>query len=289
MHPFEYRAPEGLDEVVGLLQRHGDDAKLLAGGQSLMIMLRQGLVSPAVLVSLRRVEELRGLQMIQGELKLGAMVTYRVAASARVVADAAPALSRAAGSVGSVHIRNLGTVGGSLCHADPAGDVPTVLLVHDATVQAQSPTAERSYDLTGFFTGLFETCLGEDEVLSSVTIPRQPPGCSFGYRRYSYREGEYPLAVAACRLEWDGATCTGARVAVGGGDVSPKSLPDLAAALVGTTVEGAAIATAMDRVPSMLSPLPDVRGSASWKTVVVTDLLSRTVRDAALRTETVDA
>ena len=224
MHPFEYRNPDTLDEVRALLAEYGGDAKLLAGGQSLMVLLRQELLSPTVVVGLGNVSEAKGVTSSESALELGAMVTYRSITDEPAVRTSSPILAHAAGSVGSVHIRNRGTIGGSVCHADPAGDVPTVLLVLDAELRASSVDHSTSIPMADVFTDLFETQLTDTDVLEAVLIPQQPTGASFGYRRFSYREGEYPLAVAACRLEWQNGTCTGARIAVGGGDAFPKRL-----------------------------------------------------------------
>src|SRR5262245_40120048 len=255
MHPFRYVVAEELDEVRSVLRDLGRDAKVLAGGQSLMILLRQGLVSPDVVVGLTRIPSLKASTAGQDGIAIGAMVTYGTTTKDATIRAAAPILSRAASSVGSVHIRNLGTIGGSVCHADPAGDVPTVLLALDAVANASSTTGSSSYPLEGFFTELFGTQLGESEVLESINIPAQPAGASYGYRRFSYREGEYPLAVAATRLEWDDGVCIAARVAVGGGDVSPKRLPVVEAALAGTTAP-ADTDVAVEGVRSSLEPIP---------------------------------
>jgi aerobic carbon-monoxide dehydrogenase medium subunit len=289
MHAFEYQAPRTLGEAVAILDEHGSDATVLAGGQSLMILLRQGLVSPGILMSVKCVEGLADLQESQGRIRVGAAMTYaRVSAEPKVRAIA-PVLARAAGSVGSVHIRNLGTVGGSVCHVDPAGDVPTVLLVLDAEAEVASSAGTTAYPLSEFFTGMFQTRLAEDELLAAVTIPPQPAESSYGYQRLCYREGEYPLGVAACRLEWDNGVCVGARVAVGGGDVYPKRLPDFEGLLAGTQVEAAARTSAAEALPAMLHPVADVRGPAKWKSAVVADIVMRAVADAAQRREVIDA
>src|SRR5262245_61656724 len=134
MKPFDFVAPTSIGETTGLLAGHGADATLLAGGQSLMILLRQGLVAPELVIGLKRVVGLDTIADQPGGLGLGSMVRYNTLVGDARVASRAPILAQAAASVGSVHIRNLGTVGGSLCHADPAGDVPTVLLALDATL-----------------------------------------------------------------------------------------------------------------------------------------------------------
>ena len=285
MHGFEYQAPGQLAEATAILDRYGSEATVLAGGQSLMILLRQGLVSPGILLGIKCVAGLADLRETPMGLRLGAAVTYRAAANDARVRARAPVLARAAGSVGSVHIRNMGTVGGSVCHADPAGDVPTVLLALDAEAEIASSGGTRTCPLSGFFTNMFQTQLGEGEILAAVNIPHQAAGSSFGYRRFSYREGEYPLAVAACRLDWREGMCVGARVAIGGGDVCPKRCPELEELLVGTSAGAEVREAAAEMLPAVLHPVADVRGSARWKTNVVADLAARTVADAAQPTE----
>jgi aerobic carbon-monoxide dehydrogenase medium subunit len=288
LRSFDFLAPTSIDETLQVLDEHGPDATLLAGGQSLLILLRQGLVAPEVLIGLKRVGELATVGRVSGDggdadgLRIGAMVSYGTAATDPAVAATAPVLAAAAGSVGSVHIRNLGTVGGSLCHADPAGDVPTVLLALDAVVEAARPGGTTArYAVDGFFRGLFETRLGDDELLVSVDVPAQPPGATFGYRRFSFRHGEYPMAVAACRLEWDGGRCAGARAAVGGGGPHPRRLEALERRLLGAGAAEAVEAVAADEPFASLRPIADVRGSEAWKLLVVSDLVRKTVADAA--------
>jgi carbon-monoxide dehydrogenase medium subunit len=281
VRPFGFQAPTSVEETLRLLGEHGSEATLLAGGQSLMILLRQGLVVPELLIGLKRVEELRTVEPRGGGLRLGSMVTYRTAAADPRIAGSLPPLGAAARSVGSVHIRNLGTIGGSLCHADPAGDVPTVLLALDATLHTASPGgAAASHAVDGFFRGLFQTSLDTGELLVAVDLPAQPPGASFGYRRFSFRHGEYPMAVAACRLGFQDGRCTGARVAVGGGGAYPVRLKALEDLLEGTNAGDALAAAATEAPFESLQPIADVRGGEAWKRRVVTNLVRQTVADA---------
>jgi carbon-monoxide dehydrogenase medium subunit len=281
MRPLDYRAPGSVEETLDLLQRYGDVATLLAGGQSLLILLRQGLVTPEVLVGLKRVRGLDGITADPDTLSLGSMVTYATAAGDPRVAEHAPLVSAAAGQVGSVHIRNLGTLGGSLCHADPAGDVPTVLLALDAALHTVSPGgAGARLGIDDFFRGLFETRLEPGELLVSIEVPAAPPGATFGYRRFSYRSGEYPMAVAACRLAWEDGRCTGARVAVGGAGEHPRRLPELEGLLEGVAA-GDVVAAASGSEPfAALRPIADIRGSEGWKRRVVAELVRATIADA---------
>lgn len=281
VRPFDFQAPTSVEETLRLLGEHGPDATLLAGGQSLMILLRQGLVAPGLLIGLKRVDQLRSVETRDGGLRLGSMVTYRTAATDPRIAERLPLLATAAGSVGSVHIRNLGTIGGSLCHADPAGDVPTVLLALDATLHTASPGGgAASHAIDGFFKGLFETSLDTGELLVAIDLPAQPAGVTFGYRRFSFRHGEYPMAVAACRLRWERGRCADPRVAVGGGGLHPARLKALEDLLEGATAREALGAAATDAPFESLRPVADVRGGEAWKRRVVTNLIRQTVADA---------
>lgn len=281
VRPFDFQAPTSVDETLRLLGEHGSGAALLAGGQSLMILLRQGLVAPELLIGLKRVAELGAVETIAGGLRLGSMVTYRTAAGDPWIAERLPLVATAAGSVGSVHIRNLGTIGGSLCHADPAGDVPTVLLALDATLHtAHADGGSATHSIDGFFQGLFETSLDTGELLVSIDLPAPAQGATFGYRRFSFRHGEYPMAVAACRLRWERDRCTDPRVAVGGGGLHPSRLKALEDLLEGATAREALAAAATGAPFESLRPIADVRGGEEWKRRVVTNLIRQTVADA---------
>ncbi len=282
MRPFHFVAPASVEETLALLGEHGPDASLLAGGQSYLILLRQGLAAPEVLIGLRGVGELAAVERRAGGLRLGSMVTYATASREPMVAGRFPPVAAAAGSVGSVHIRNRGTIGGSLCHADPAGDLPTVLLTLDATLHTARPDGSTAgHRVDDFFRGLLQTRLEDDELLVWIDLPEPPAGATFGYRRFSYRRGEYPMAVAACRLGWEAGRCTGARVAVGGGGPYPSRLPELERLLEGVAAADVAAAAATEAPYEHLRPLADIRGSEDWKRRVVTKLVRDTVADAA--------
>ncbi|MDE0171438.1 MAG: xanthine dehydrogenase family protein subunit M [bacterium] len=280
MTRFDYVAPTSIEEVTGLLASHGSDAKILAGGQSLVILLRQRLLAPAVVISLSRVEALTGVAGTDNGLEIGAMTTYSEVARNALVNRAAPVLARAAGSVGSRHIRNRGTVGGSMAHADPAGDVPVALLALDATINLAGDGTVRTCASNDWFTGLFEVAMSDDEVLTGVTIPHPRATVSYGYNRFSYREGEYPMVVASAVLGWDEGVCASARVAMGGVGAHPQRLAAVEDRLVGSAVDTGDIDAAAVIAGDLMDPPSDVRGSTDWKRKVALEFMKRALAEA---------
>jgi aerobic carbon-monoxide dehydrogenase medium subunit len=284
VQPFDYRAPDDLDGVFDLLASHGPDARLLAGGQSLLVLLRQRLIAPAVLVDLKRVPELATIDAGPSGLALGSTVRHaQLAADPRIRAGW-PLLAAAAGSIGSLHIRNRGTIGGSLAHADPAADLVVALIACDGRVVARTRASVRSHQAEDLPTGVFETCLDPGAVLTRIEVPVQPGTATVGYARFALREGEFPMCQAAVRLTWSGSRCTDARVAVGGAAERPIRLPateallaavDRAAPDVEAVLAATASATAQE-----VRPFADVRGSAAWKRRVVAAMVRRAVGEA---------
>jgi carbon-monoxide dehydrogenase medium subunit len=282
MSSFALVTPPTLARALVERDTHGPDSMVLAGGQSLLILLRQGLANPDPLISLEEVTELREIEQTADGLRIASMATYSSVCGSAAVHQVSPLLARAAGSVGSVHIRNRGTVGGSLCHADPAGDVPVALLALDAEVTLESASAGvRTVAVADFFTeNLFETVLGDLEILTGVFLKGPTGQQSMGYRRFSYREGEYPQCLAACLVGWSGGRCTDVRLAVGGAGPSPRRLYEVEAALVGGSLTDTEIDDALDLVQPMLRPMADVRGSVGWKVRVLRHVLHQTLVDA---------
>ena len=283
MQGFNYAAPETVEEALDLLGCAAEDAILLAGGQSLMILLQQRLVRPSVVIGLRHIGGLDAIGITGGHLAIGAMATYRALAGNSEVRTHAPILGRAAGSVGSVHIRNRGTAGGSLCHADPAGDVPTVLLALGAElVAARAGRASSRYPADTFFTGLFETALAPGEMLTGIEVAPPAQTASYGYRRFSFREGEYPMCVAAVRLLWSDGRCCGVSLAVGGAADRPGRLAEAERALTGMEPSADIAARLLRGVRDLVQPASDVRGSGEWKARVIEKVVTDAVTEAVL-------
>ncbi|MBV9950536.1 MAG: xanthine dehydrogenase family protein subunit M [Acidimicrobiia bacterium] len=275
--PFDYHVPESVDDAVGLLASLGDTAKLLAGGQSLVPMLALRLAVFEHLVDLRRVEELRGIERRNGSLWVGAGTRQAVIEASDEVRAAAPLLAQATPLIGHFQIRNRGTVGGSLAHADSAAEYPAVALTLDAELEAQSPRGRRTIPATEFFTGVWSTALDEDELLLGVLLPVWEGRCGFAIEELARRHGDFALAGATVAVELD---CDDrvARCAIGllGLDSVPRRGSAAETAAVGRAIHeldpqeiGRAAVAELDNVPA------DLHAPADYRRRVGAEMVSR--------------
>jgi carbon-monoxide dehydrogenase medium subunit len=199
--PFEYHRPTTAGDAVGLLAEHGDTAKVLAGGQSLVPMLALRLATFEHLVDVGRVEQIRGIERTDGSVRIGAATTQAAVERSAEVAEAVPLLARATPLIGHFQIRNRGTIGGSLAHADPAAEYPAVALALDAELEVLGTSGPRAVPAGEFFTGLWSTAVGDDELLTAVTFPVWSGRCGFAVRELARRHGDFAIAGAAVAVE----------------------------------------------------------------------------------------
>lgn len=290
MRPFDYHEPATLAEALGLMQHHEEHARLMGGGTALMLLMSLGLVRPDHVIGLRRIPALHGIsQRPDGSLELGALVTPAEAAGSPAVASYCPALQAAFGQVATVRIRNQATVGGSLAHADPAQDPAPMLLALDATVIAAGPRGERQIPLAGLFTGFFQTCLDEDEIVTSVVLPPPEQGAGAAYVKFLPRtRDDYATVGVAAWLQQDrDGRCAQARIALGSAGPVPLRAPRAERLLRGSRLEPEAISEAAAAVGEEVDPLDDARGSAGYKREMARVWTERALRlalDSATRT-----
>ena len=201
MIDFDYRAPTNLDEALDLLRQHGDDARAIAGGTALVIMMKQRLVRPEVLVSLRRIPDLQRVAAEDGTLRLGATATHRAVETDSVVRERWPLLAETFRHVATVRIRNMATVGGGLAHGDPNQDPPPALIVLDARARLRSAGGEREVPLQDFFLDYYETDVRPGELLTEVTVPQPPAGAGWAWVKFLPRTADdYATISVACLL-----------------------------------------------------------------------------------------
>jgi aerobic carbon-monoxide dehydrogenase medium subunit len=282
--PFHYSAPTSVAEAVALLgTRAEDEARVLAGGQSLVPLMNFRLAQPGHLVDLRRIAELTRIRTDGDMLVIGAMVRQSVAEHAPEVALVAPLLAEALGYVAHPPIRNSGTIGGSLAHADPAAELPAAALALDAELVIAGPQGSRTVPAAGFFRGPFTTAIGAGELLTEVRIPRWAGGHAFV--EFARTHGTFAIVGVAALVELAGATVTRAAIALSGVAPTPVRATAAEQALIGTTADAAAIRAAADAGTAGLAPAGDAHGSTETRIDIARDQLRRGIALASARAQ----
>lgn len=263
---MEYLEPTTVDEALDLLAEHGDAAKVLAGGQSLLILIRAGLVDANVLIGLRGIESLRRLE-VDGEARIGAMVTHAAVEHDAGVARGWPLLAAAEAAVSTVQIRNRGTLCGNVAHAFPTADPPAALVASDARVHiASKRSGAREVPAEEFFVGLLETQAGPDDLVTAVTLPAQPEGVRTAYLKYSLRPLDFAIVGVAVRLvQAADGTITDARIGLNGAANRTLRATEAERVLIGEHPSPNVFARAGEAAANQAEPLADVDGSADYK------------------------
>ena len=272
---FDYVKPRSLDQVISLLQEHGDDARLLAGGQSLLASLNMRLSEPRLLVDITGLDALRGISVQGGMLRIGALATHTEIEGSPLIAQAAPLLAAAAPHIAHRAIRNAGTWGGSIAHADPAAEWPACLLALGGTVVARGPKGERRIAADDFFQGLYATALEADEVLVAAEIPLATAENWFAFEELARRRGDYAIVGMAITGRRRGGVLADTRIVLMGVDSTPRRARRTEALLNGKTVDAAIAATAAASLRAEIEPLPDLTNSPGTKRHLAGVLLQR--------------
>jgi CO/xanthine dehydrogenase FAD-binding subunit len=279
--PFEYFAPDTVDEALSLLAAHGDEAKALAGGQSLIPVLNFRLARPAVLVDLNRIASLAGITANNGALRIGAMTRQRHAERNALVHECAPVLAQALPHVAHPQIRNRGTIGGSVAHADPAAELPAIALALDAKLRLRATSGERWLDARNFFTGLFSTALAADELLVEIEIPPLPAGAVCAFEEVARRHGDYALLAVAAVIVLDGdRICREARLAYINAGPGPQRAPAAEAILIGQRLDAEVLRACAEAALRDLRPGNDVHASADYRRQLARVLTVRAISKA---------
>jgi carbon-monoxide dehydrogenase medium subunit len=283
---FDYLVPRSLDEALGLLAQHGEEAKVLAGGQSLVPLLNFRLVRPAHVVDLNEVPGLDGIRVDDGRLAIGAMTRQRHAETSALVRERCPLLAEALPQVGHVQIRNRGTIGGSLAHADPAGELPAVVAALDGELVLRSRRGERRLAPHDFFVGYLTTAAAPDELLVEARVPVTPPRTGTAFMEVSRRHGDFALVGVAATVTLDaGGVCTACAIALTGVGPTPVVARDAARALVGVKPTDDALMDVGRRVAGALMPDSDLHASADYRTHLAGVLTRRALARAAGRVD----
>ena len=280
---FDYHRPSSVQEAVQILSDN-PDAKVLAGGHSLIPVMKLRLATPSALVDIGRIEALQGISRANGSLRIGACVTYNEIASSDVVQDAAPLLAEAAGQIGDRQVRYRGTIGGNLSHADPASDLPAAALALGATLHVAGPSGSRSVSASEFFVDLMMTALQADEILTGVEISAAAAGTGSAYVKFEHPASGYALCGAAAVVtRGAGGSCTGASLCFNGVSATAVDAASVASSLVGSDLSDGAIESAVSNL-SIPDAAGDMFASASYRqelAKVIGAQALRTARDRA--------
>ncbi|MFF0340529.1 FAD binding domain-containing protein [Kribbella sp. NPDC004875] len=276
---FEYYGPETVDEALALLREHSD-AKVLAGGQSLMPALRLRLAAPESIVDLGKIGELRGVRDDGDALVIGAMTPHSVVQHDPLVREHARLISLATATVGDPQIRHRGTFGGSLAHADPAADLPAVAVALDASFVIAGADGRRTVPAADFFQGVFSTALAEDELLIEVRVPKYT-GWGAHYEKFNRVAQGWSIVSVAAAVRLDGDTIAEARVGLGNMGATPVRATAVEQALVGQPATADAVRAAAARAADGTSPVSDADGDADYRRHLATVLTRRAVLAAA--------
>ena len=278
--PFAYHAPDSIAGVVALLIDYGDQAKLLAGGHSLLPMMKLRFAAPEHLIDLGRVKELRGIDMVGDELRIGAMTTEREVVASPLLVEHLPLLVETARQIADPQVRSKGTIGGDISHGDPGNDHPAVMLALGAHFLLVGPRGERLVPANEFFLGTYATALEPDEVMTQIRITRPAAGSGTCYAKLKRKTGDYATAAAAVVLRMENGVCAAAAIALT--NVAPTAIA-LEADLVGHPLDDAAIAEAGRRATEACDPAADLRGDEEYKRAMAGQMVQRALRTALAR------
>jgi len=277
---FDYWAPASVDEALGLLTRYGGEAKILAGGQSLVPLLNFRLSRPAALIDINRIPALAYIRAQDGEVRLGAMTRQRTIEFSPAIAERIPLLTEATRWVGHLPIRSRGTIGGSLAHADPSAEYPTVLTALGGSVVARGPKGERTIAGGELFQTYLTTSLAADEILTEVRLPAPPAGAGYAFEELARRHGDFALVGIAAVIARQGERCTMARLATSGAGPVPLRLRAAEEILERDGLGDAAIEAAGRRASELVNPDSDIHASADYRRHLAGVLTQRAIKRA---------
>jgi len=280
---FDYHSPRSVADAVKLLGQLGPEAKLLAGGHSLLPMMKLRFAEPGHLVDLGRIAELRGISQSGNEIRIGAMTTEHELINSKLLAEKVPLLVEGARWIADPQVRYKGTVGGDISHGDPANDQPALMIALDALFVLTGPKGERVVKADGYFLGLYSTQLAEDEILTQIRIPVPPAGSGWSYQKLKRKTGDFATAATAVMLQMKGRTV--AKVAIALTNAGPTVLKarEAEASLAGKAIDDASLNEAARLAMSICQPTPDQRGDEEYKRAMCGEMTRRALEAAHAR------
>jgi len=280
---FDYHCPTSVSEAVALLSKFGGEAKILAGGHSLLPMMKLRFAEPANLIDINKIPELRGIKEEDGLIKIGAMTTENQVLFSDLLQKKVPLLPEAAKLIADPQVRNRGTIGGDIAHGDPANDHPAIAMALDATFVLQGPGGQRKVKAVDFFHGTYMTDMAEDEIMVSIEVKPFAPNTGYAYEKLKRKTGDWATAAAAVVLQMSGNKV--AHIAIGLTNVAPTALRAMEAEqiMIGQELSTALLHRVADSVRSICDPAEDLRGDAEYKTAMAGEMTRRAIAAAVAR------
>ena len=281
LRAFDYLEPQTIQEACSVLAQYPEDARIYAGGTSILLLMKQGIMRPAYLVNIKKIPGLRGIREDNGSLRIGALTTHRDLEVSPVISRFIPAISEAEQEIANIRVRTTGTIGGNLAFAEPLTDLPPILIALDAHVRIEGSGGNRRIPVREVFAGYYESTLAPDEVVTEIEVQKVPENVGLRYQRFS-AGSDKPAVGCAVALKVDPASgvCSDARIVLGCVAPTPIRVSDAEALLVGKSYRPAIAAEAAEIASRACSPLGDIRGSEDYKRTIVGVLTRRAVADA---------
>jgi aerobic carbon-monoxide dehydrogenase medium subunit len=280
---FDYHAPRSVADAVKLLGSLGPDAKLLAGGHSLLPMMKLRFATPSALIDLGKIAELRGITQSGNEIRIGAMTTEHQLLISKLVADKLPLLIEGVGWIADPQVRYRGTIGGDISHGDPGNDHPSMMIVLDASFVLSGPKGERVVKADGYFLGLYETQAKPDEILTQIRIPIPAAGSGWSYTKFKRKTGDYATAAAAVMLQMKGNTVAKVAIALTNAGPTPLRASAAEAYLTGKPIDDTTLNEAARLAMQPCSPTQCMRGTPDYKTAMAGEMARRALQTAHSR------
>lgn len=280
---FDYHSPGSLEEALALLEQFGDEAKILAGGHSLIPAMRFRLAMPENLVDINGLEDLDYIREEGGWLAIGALTRESALEASAAIQERYPLLADTARVIADPLVRNLATVGGNLAHADPANDHPATMLAYGAEIVVQGAGGARTIPVDEFFTGLFETSMAANEILTEIRIPQPGPGSGGAYIKVERKVGDYAISAVAVQLTLSSDTCANIRIGLTNVSPSPMRATEAEGVLAGQTISEDLIEAAGQAAGNQCDPSPDLRGSVEYKRDLTRVVTMRAIKKAVER------
>jgi carbon-monoxide dehydrogenase medium subunit len=280
---FQYHAPGSVDDAVALLNELGDEAKLLAGGHSLLPMMKLRFAEPEHLVDINNIESLKGIREENGEIVIGAMTSENALISSELLQQKCPLLPEAAAMIADPQVRNRGTIGGDIAHGDPGNDHPAIMMALEASFTLVGPNGSRQVAAIDFYLGTFYTALESNEILTEIRFAPQAANAGTSYHKLKRKTGDFATAAAAAVIEMSGDTCQSARIALTNLAQTALRASDAEAVLTGQVITEDLIEQAAQKAMAICDPADDQRGDAEYKTHMGGEMTRRAIRTAIER------